>query len=418
MSALSSRPIVVHPRPLELEVPVSRWIAALSVSLCAACFTGCAPPAVDEPEDGGPARLPPFEEDCGNPRNDTLQTASGLDVDDDRTWEGIALCTDDVDYYRLDVPPGRWVSLRVTIDGSGSGQTDLDLYEVDADDAVVQGSASGQPFERIAFYNPGAEPAPHYVRVEGFQGGRADYDILTHVSRYHEDVDCDEMFPDEDPADERGPCNTIMQFPQGNDDVEGYLVTHAAHYSNLRREVQYLVRYAAREVAAAFPDTEPLGLLDMSQWDGDTPGRMEGQLRHPEGTHVDGNDIDIAYYSLSPGNEGKVVCPQNDGYWCTGPASDLDVDRTTFFLAKLMDNMNVRVTGVDTAVAERVAPRAAELEEEGLITREQRQRVQGLMAYGDGWPFHHHHIHLSWQWEDGHEERDGGAEGCLLGPEL
>ena len=388
-------------------------LALLSLAL----LVGCAAPVGDEPNDEADP-LPPFEEDCGNARNNTLETASGLLAEDDLTYEGVRLCTGDVDYYRIDVPPKRWVSLKVTIDGDGDGQTDLDLLEIDADDEVIWGSASGEAFERIAFHNPTDEPVSHFARVEGYDGARADYDILVHVDRYHEQVDCDDAFPDEDPLDERGPCNTIMQFPQANSDREGYLVTHQAHYSNLRREVQYLVSYAAREVAAAFPDTEPLGLLDMSQWDGDTPGRMVGQLRHPEGTHVDGNDIDIAYYSLSAGNEGKIVCPSSDAYFCTGPASDLDVDRTTYFLAKLSDNSNVRVTGVDPEVAALVEPRAYEMEDEGLITREQRQLLVGKLAYGSGWPFHHHHIHLSWNWEDGHEERGEAPVGCMLGPDL
>ncbi len=299
------------------------------------------------------------------------------------------------------------------IDGAGEGQTDLDLYEVDGDDEVVWGSASSQPFERIAWFNPDDEPMSRFVRVEGYAGARADYDILLRVDRYHEEMDCDDAYPDEDADDESGPCNRIMQFPQSSNDDEGYFVEHQAHYSNLRREVQYLVRYAAWRVAEQFGDTEPLGLLDMSQWDGDTPGRMEGSLRHPEGTHVDGNDIDIAYYSLSEGNGGKIVCPSYTQYFCTGPATDLDVDRTTFFMAALVENMNVRVMGVDPEVFDLVAPRAYEMELEGLITREQRQRVQGLMAYGDTWPFHHHHIHLSWQWEDGYEERSGPVQGCM-----
>ncbi len=384
---------------------VAAYLLAFLVAGCAA-----GPDEPDEPVD----TFPEFTEDCGSAANDTLETAAGLEAEDEATWEGIRLCTDDLDYYRIDVPPHRWLSLTVFIDGDGAGQTDLDLWAIDDEDETYWGSASGQPFERIAFYNPGDEPLTKYVRVEGWDGGRADYDLLMRVDRYHDELDCDDAYDDEDPDDEDGPCNRIMQFPQAEADDDGYLVTHQAHYSNLRREVQYLVRYAARRTAEQFGDTEPLGLLDMSQADGDTPGRMEGQLRHPENTHVGGNDIDIAYYSLSAGNQGKIVCPQHDGYFCTGPASDLDVDRTTYFLAMLMDNLNVRVAGVDPAVAELVNPRALEMQQEGLLTNTQRQRVQGLMAYGNGWPFHHHHIHLSWNWESGHEERGEGVEGCAL----
>jgi len=405
------------PPALMLEAPVIRRPCLSALTVATLLFGGCAAEVVDEvPDEANP--LPAFEEDCGSGVNDSLETASGLGAEDEAAWEGVRLCTDDVDYYRIDVPRGRWASVKITIDGDGDGQTDLDLYEVDAEDEVIWASASGQPFERLAWFNDTDAPVSRFLRVEGYGGARADYDILVRVDRYHDSqLDCDDAYTDEDADDERGPCNRIMQFPQGHE-AAGYLVTHEPHYSNLRREVQYLVRLAAARTALQFSDTEPLGLLDMSQWDGDTPGRMVGQLRHPEGTHAEGNDIDISYYSLSDGNEGKIVCPQNDGYFCTGPASDLDVERTTYFLAQLVENVNVRVMGVDTQVALLVEPMAQELEDDGVITREQRQRVQGLLAYGSGWPFHHHHVHLSWMFEDGFEGRDVPPDGCMTGPGL
>ena len=44
---------------------------------------------------------------------------------------------------------------------------------------------------------------------------------------------------------------------------------------------------------------------------------------------------------------------------------------------------------------------ANELKEEGIISGSQRQSLNAYLAYGDGWPFHHHHLHFSWDWEDG-----------------
>jgi hypothetical protein len=35
------------------------------------------------------------------------------------------------------------------------------------------------------------------------------------------------------------------------------------------------------------------------------------------------------------------------------------------------------------------------------------------MAYGSGWPFHHHHMHFSWVWE-GSWERDLQVDGCMV----
>ena len=86
-----------------------------------------------------------------------------------------------MDYYNLEIPAGKWLSLKVAIDGDGSGGDDLDLYEVNDEDAIVWGSYASQPFERIAWYNPGDEVMTRTVRIEGYNGGDSDYDLVTRV---------------------------------------------------------------------------------------------------------------------------------------------------------------------------------------------------------------------------------------------
>jgi hypothetical protein len=391
-----------------------RHLMFLVAGLAALLLAGCpAPNPVDDDDDDDVDPLPEFTEDCDEAVNDSVADAAGI-VAENR-WEatGIQLCEGDLDFYRVDVPAGKWLSVRVGIAGSGAGGTDLDLYEVDAEGEEVWLSASEQDFERLAWFNPTGKPWTRYLRVEGYNDAEADYDLLVRRSGWHEGMDCDQHYPDEDPDDESGPCNRIMQFPQSNYDEDGYLVMHEAHYSNLRREVAYLVRWATAEVKAQYPDEGPLGTFDMSQWDGDTPGRMVGQLRHPEGTHVDGNDLDIAYYATNGDNTGTYACSSHDQYFCTGPADLLDVERTTFLISKLIESPMTRVMGIDPAVAEVVLPMAEELEDEGLI--DNASQFDWKLAYGDGWPFHHHHIHFSWQWEDGYEGR-GDTEGCLVDP--
>ena len=250
------------------------------------------------------------------------------------------------------------------------------------------------------------------VLVKGYDGANDDYDITLRVASYHEGLDCDDFY--EETADEEdGQCNRIMQFPQANIEADGYWANHQAHYSNLRREVAYLVRYASAEVAKQFPDTGPLGMLDMSQWDGDTPGRMDGQLRHPEGTHVEGNDIDIAYYMKAGDNLGGYPCSSHDAYFCTGEANLMDTERTTYFLAKLMESSNVRVIGIDPEVASKVIPESWEQSSQGLFSSTIRSKFSSHLAHGDGWPFHHHHLHFSWNWESGFEGRETQPEGCI-----
>ena len=156
----------------------------------------------------------------------------------------------------------------------------------------------------------------------------------------------------------------------------------------------------------------------MSEDDGDTPGRMENQLRHPEGTHVQGNDIDLAYYQTGDDNLGRSVCPE-DGYFCTSEPDILDAERTVFFMSKLAESQHLRVIGVDPMIAEALKEAANEMHDDGKIDSSARSYFfNGSMAYGDGWPFHQHHMHFSWNWESGYEGREAAHEGCMSGPNV
>jgi len=394
-----------------------RLFGLAAVLLISACT---APSADDDDDDEDENPLPAFVDDCFDELNDTIDDPAGIVAENRWEQTGVRLCDDgaDIDYYRVDVPAGKWLTVRIDIDGDGAGNDDLDLIEVDSEDEVFQQSASSQPYERLGWYNPTDAPSTKILRVEGYNGAGSDYDILVRVATWHYGGrDCDEAYEDEAPNDDDGPCNRIMQFPQANDpygEEEGYLAYHQPHYSNLRREVAYLVQWASAEVKKQWPDADTLGLFDMSEDDGDTPGRMVGQLRHPEGTHVGGNDIDVSYYYNNGNSLAGYACSNHDAYFCNGPADLLDVEKSTYFLAMLMSSPNVRVIGVDPAVADEVIPMAYELEEDGLIDSSTRSKLTySHLAYGDGWPFHHHHLHFSWLWEEGYEGREAPAEGCM-----
>jgi hypothetical protein len=340
-----------------------------------------------------------FEDDCGQGLNDSPADATELDAAND-TIADVQLCSGEQDWYTVDVPPGTWMSLEVQIQGSGAGGTDLDLYETDASGASYQSSVSEQSYERLAVYNDTNTTRAFTFVVDGYNSASADYDLVVATSPWHEVRDCDDVYTSWSPSDETGPCNRIMQFPRSYAGSDGVLVTHESHYNNLRREVAYLVTYAARQTAAAYPSAQPIALLDMGEANGDTPGAMVNSLRHPEGTHVEGNDIDIAYYQTGPDNLGRAVCP-NDGYFCTGTPNLLDAEVSAYFMAQLFTSPNVRVVGVDTEIADLLIASADDLYQAGMISAGQRNAFTSQMAYGQGWPFHHHHLHLSWNWESG-----------------
>jgi hypothetical protein len=71
-------------------------------------------------------------------------------------------------------------------------------------------------------------------------------------------------------------------------------------------------------------------------------------------------------------------------------------------MAVMIRSGNVRVIGVDPEIAEDVFDAADDLRSEGLLTSSDVSNLEAYTAYGDGWPFHQHHMHLSWTWESGH----------------
>jgi len=366
-------------------------------------------------DDDASSSLPAFVDDCGG-SNDTIETASGLDAIDGETWTNVEMCAGEIDYYVTIVPGYSTLSVQILIDGTGQGSTDLDLYEVDTDGTTaLQASYSEQDYERLAVHNAGSSEEYFYWAVQPYSSAVADYDIVVETSDYHEVMDCDSVYSD---TSESGPCNQILQYPRNPSDDDGYLVEHQAHYSNLRRELHYLVSYAAEATMDQFPGTTVLSLMDMSEDDGSTPGAMVSSLRHPAGTHIDGNDLDIAYYQNDGENNGQIVCPSNDGQFCTGPPTLLDAERTAFFMAKLLENPNIRVIGVDVMIGPEIEAAADALEASGVISSSLRNQFDYDVTWGSGWPFHHHHMHVSWDWEDGWWADGDGPIGCMLEPSL
>ncbi|MEC8022341.1 MAG: hypothetical protein VX223_00305, partial [Myxococcota bacterium] len=74
-----------------------------------------------------------------------------------------------------------------------------------------------------------------------------------------------------------------------------------------REDLQVLIKWATayvdcKAIGWGGGNGYPLGLGDMSEADGAIPGTSDGQPGHPQGTHVDGYDMDIAYYSNTGSN--------------------------------------------------------------------------------------------------------------------
>jgi hypothetical protein len=210
-------------------------------------------------------------------------------------------------------------------------------------------------------------------------------------------------------------CTDLIMLPGSSDPdsaearAAGYFIDTHARYTYLRRDLIRVLQYAACRVAQRFPGTNPIGISDLSQSDGRTPGLDVGDARHPTTTHR-GNDLDLAYYQTDGLNDTQIVCGDgsdrngngrpgtyNDGYFCTTERNIVDWPRQAFFFAVLAVTPLVRVFGVDTTFVDDFRDHLGALRDAGEIDEATHDRATNL-GYGSsgGWQFHHHHSHMSY----------------------
>ena len=170
-----------------------------------------------------------------------------------------------------------------------------------------------------------------------------------------------------------------------------------------------------------FGNGHPLGLGDMSEGNGTIPGSREGDPDHPGGSHLDGRDIDIAYYRLEgDDNYLRPICEHvsggRDRKHCVSAPDNLDVMRTALFLALLHDSPQVRVIGVDGQAGPLLEDAFDTLCDAGWLD-DSRGCDGNKLAYettdtGRGWfRHHHHHFHLSTY--GGKAGGPSGADACI-----
>jgi hypothetical protein len=225
--------------------------------------------------------------------------------------------------------------------------------------------------------------------------------------------DCPNL-PQRDCTGGNAHCSQLVQFdPAVTPHYEDYPINGETwqnqYRSWLRRDLRMLVDYATAKTLCKAGDWAtgnggPLGLGDMSEMNGAIPGTSVGQPGHPQNTHTNGPDIDLAYYQIGQQNNRlRSVCPhvQNgqDQYHCVGEPHILDVWRTALFLGFVFESPRVRVIGVDGKVGPLVVSALGELCALGWLEPASCGNV--ALAYettntGQGWfRFHHHHAHIS-----------------------
>lgn len=403
------------------------------------CVDGCDNPAADEGTTDAETDVADEEADAANVESSadaTLVSGVGCGKGTD-TYEpndkrgkainaplgvtkGLSICSGDEDWFRVAVPASTIVRVGIEMNHDAG---DLDLVVYDEAGRLVGGRygkqypSSWSGFETdTEFYGLYSEQgdAVYHVRVVGKKGVENDYSLHVDHFPYADGSSCTGAGFSLAECIGQGPSGSGLlpfPFPDPNDSTvgAGYEWESAANYRFARRELIMLVRHALAETIKAFPNTTALSLLDVCQKDGITPGYDVGSPRHPQSTHDQGGNIDIAYFQTDGANDGEIVCgdgaTHGDGY-CTKGATKtnfVDFPRQAFFMAKLFASPRTRVVGTDTVLAPLIADAAKALAalpkgHPQRITSNELAGFESKMAYGSGWPYHHHHIHLSMNW--------------------
>ena len=195
-----------------------------------------------------------------------------------------------------------------------------------------------------------------------------------------------------------GDCLDLVQMP-GSDDAsstealeDGYFIATETRYTYIRKDLSMLIAWAACRMKESYPGIAPIGLYDMSEQDGSTPGTDEGQPRHPAKSFEQGTQFATAYYQTDGDNGMQNVCGDgsdaygcgtagtfNDGFECTTSETIVDLDQQLAFLELLAEHPDFEQVGVEESVGE-------SLETSGYD-----------VGYGVGWLCMH--LFASWAFE-------------------
>ena len=338
------------------------------------------------------------------------------DIEAPSVTTGLDLCEDEEDWFRVEAPAETLTTVGIEFPHV---RGDLDLLAYDETERLLGSRLGPESYgtnyrtnenglEYHAVLNMSA-PVLGYFRVKPFAGATNQYDLHVTTTAWKDGPLCTDHFGFEECRGYSGLATGIVHhFPFARADdpyvPDGYMLESYSSYRWLRRELIMLVRHAIHEVQQKFPGTTALGLLDMGDKNAVTPGFDVGDPRHPESTHDQGGNIDIAYYQTDGENNGQIVCGarenlNNDGYFCTSTSGNvLDAARTAYFMAVLNLHPRLRVIGVDEKLAPLIQNEAKRQRDAGDITPAQYSNLVANMAYGEGWPFHHHHMHVSMRW--------------------
>jgi len=376
---------------------------------------------------------------CTDMRNEPNEVLGSATTVTEGTITGLALCAQDVDWFKMEVPPKTIGTVGATFQHS-AGDLDLTLHS-NAGNCLggrlfqscvwSRYQETGEEFLSV-INNAESGVITNAWKLTGYSGAANQYALKAELTPWTDGRDCSPTYTSDECEGRPNGVTSLIQFPLATAEDpyvgDGYRFDSASNYRWLRRETMMLVRYAIHETQLQFPGTKPLGLIDMCQRDGITPGYDVEDPRHPESTHDQGGNIDIAYYTTLASNgslaynEARIICDASEGNdngsFCNASAATthvVDLPRQVYFMAKLFESPRIRVIGADQVIAPLLVAEADRQLQMGIITQAQRNKFTTSMASGGGWPFHHHHIHVSLDWWGSLEGKPGphaGRDGC------
>lgn len=266
--------------------------------------------------------------------------------------------------------------------------------------------------EILSVFNRGNVPLRQFWRVAPFNGMDVASNRFEASIAYADASACTDLYAADVCEGRPGGVPTLLQFPRhdaGDPFIgDGLRLQMPANYRWVRLELLMLVRHSLRMTQQQFPDTRPLGVGDIAQRDTITPGYDVGNPRHPETTHDQGGNIDLAYFNTLaaqvPFNQLRIICDANggntDGMFCNPGASAthvVDLPRQVYFMAQLFSSPRIRVIGADQVIAPLLRTEADRQLAVGLITQAQRDAFHSKLGFGAaaGWQFTYAFIHVS-----------------------
>lgn len=197
----------------------------------------------------------------------------------------------------------------------------------------------------------------------------------------------------------------LVGMPPPTRREDGYVLQVPARYAFARIDVVMMLRKTFAKVMKRYPG-EPIGVGDISQWNGRRPKSDRGEPRHI--SHAGGVDVDLGLpandtlaSTLRDHCRGVLIDPQR--YGCApGSAKGVDYDRLAYVLGTICDEAPGTLTKVFVDDAYR-----REIVLAGQRLGQRRQlKADALTALGEDGivvasPWHTDHMHLRFSGEPG-----------------